>query len=267
MSSEVRGARCGVRGSLRAIKTCNLNIEVEEIIKYIIKFLVGDHVPEDIAELIGYTSQEEDYTQYKLVIKPSEFFEDRIYGTLDSLPKLPLKLWEEIPILFGEPTEEMVEDTLVLHADIVAGTYFLISRYEETVRRDVRDAHRRFPGKESLPYRAGFIDRPIIEEWGAMLRRKLREMGVEANDPPCKINKVYLTHDVDQLAHYRNIKQCVNIGNIFGHLFSCNSRCIHVFLKFIWAFLAIFILCGKVARRVILFVIFFECFSFLSKLI
>jgi len=179
---------------------------VEEIIKYIIKFLVGDHVPEDIAELIGYTSKEEDYAQYKLVIKPSEFFEDRIYGTLDSLPKLPLKLWEETPILFGEPTEEMVEDTLVLHADIVAGTYFLISRYEETVRRDVRDAHRRFPGKESLPYRAGFIDRPIIEEWGAMLRRKLREMGVEANDPPCKINKVYLTHDVDQLAHYRNIR-------------------------------------------------------------
>jgi hypothetical protein len=103
---------------------------VEEIIKYIIRFLVGDHVSEDIAELIGYTSKEEDYAQYKLVIKPSEFFEDGIYGTQDSLPKLPLKLWEETPVLFGEPTEEMVGNTLVLHADIVAGTYFLISRYE-----------------------------------------------------------------------------------------------------------------------------------------
>ena len=67
--------------------------------------MVGDHVSEDIAELIGYTSKEEDYAQYKLVIKPSEFFEDGIYGTQDSLPKLPLKLWEETPVLFGEPTE------------------------------------------------------------------------------------------------------------------------------------------------------------------
>lgn len=182
---------------------------MEEIIRYIIRFLIGDHLAEDIAELVGYTSDEKDFAQYKLVIKPSHFFEDGIYGTQESLPNLPLKLWEELPILYGEAVEEMVGDTLVLHADLVAGTYFLISRYEEMVRRNVRDIHQRFPGKESLPYRAGFIDRPIIEEWGAVLRLKLREIGVEANDPPRKINKVYLTHDVDQLAHYRNIRGMV----------------------------------------------------------
>ena len=150
---------------------------MEEIIRYIIRFLIGDHLAEDIAELVGYTSDEKDFAQYKLVIKPSHFFEDGIYGTQESLPNLPLKLWEELPILYGEAAEEMVGGTLVLHADLVAGTYFLISRYEEMVRRNVRDIHQRFPGKESLPYRAGFIDRPFIEEWGAVLRLKLREIG------------------------------------------------------------------------------------------
>lgn len=179
---------------------------MQEIISYIIQFLLGDHVPENIVNQIGYTSDIEEYKKYKLVIKASNFFDDGIYGTPESLPKLPLKLCEEVPILFGDAQCTMEENTLVLHADMIAGTYFLISRYEEMVRQHVRDVHQRFPGKESLPYKAGFIDRPIIEEWGVLLRSKLREIGFEINEPAQKIDKVYLTHDVDFLAHYRNIR-------------------------------------------------------------
>lgn len=179
---------------------------MNDIIAYILQFLIGEHVPSEIVKLIGYTDNPEEYTQYKLVIKPSAFFDQQNYGTEASLPKQPLQQWEEVPILYGEDTTEMIDGTLIIHADIVAGTYFLISRYEEMVRRKTRDAHNRFPGKESLPYKAGFIDRPIIEEWGALLRAKIRETGIEINEAPQKINKVYLTHDVDQLAHYRNIR-------------------------------------------------------------
>ncbi|MEA4935068.1 MAG: polysaccharide deacetylase family protein [Paludibacter sp.] len=179
---------------------------MNDIIKYIIRFLMGDHISSDTLNLIGYTSNSDEYAQYKLVIKPSGFFDENIYGTEASLPKQPLQQWEEVPILFGEDSTEMIDETLVIHADIIAGTYFLISRYEEMVRSKTRDAHNRFPGKESLPYKAGFIDRPIIEEWGVLLRAKMRETGIEINEPPQKINKVYLTHDVDQLAHYRNIR-------------------------------------------------------------
>jgi hypothetical protein len=108
--------------------------------------------------------------------------------------------------LYGEAFSEIIGNTVVLNADIVAGTYFLISRYEEMLRPKVRDVHGRFPGKESLPYKAGFIDRPIIEEWGFQFRSLLRENGFEIPEPPKKIRKVYLTHDLDQLAHFRTIR-------------------------------------------------------------
>jgi len=60
------------------------------------------------------------------------------------------------------------------------------------VRKNVRDIYGRFPGKESLPYRAGFIDRPLVDEYGRLLRRQLREMGVEVPEPPKQIKKYIL---------------------------------------------------------------------------
>lgn len=186
---------------------------MNEIIQYILGFLLGDSVTPEVLNQIGYTNQADDYHRYKLVILPSTFFNKEVYATEKSLPNLPLQIWEETPILYGKPTVEMIEGTLVLHADLVASTYFLISRYEEMVRKGVRDVHGRFIGKESLPYRAGFIDSPLVEEYGLLLRAKLRELDVDAPEPPQKIKKIYLTHDLDYLAHYRTIRGF--IGGMF----------------------------------------------------
>ncbi|HEY5592187.1 MAG TPA: polysaccharide deacetylase family protein [Paludibacter sp.] len=177
-----------------------------EIINYILGFLSGEQVSPDIIAQIGYTSDSKEFHRYKLVILPSPFFDNNFYGTELSLPQLPLQIWEETPILFGQPTTETIGETIILHADIVASTYFLITRYEEMIRRDYRDIHGRFPGSESLPYRAGFIDSPLVEEYGKILRSHLRKVGCEVAEPPKNIRKVYLTHDLDQLAHYRNIR-------------------------------------------------------------
>lgn len=179
---------------------------MQKTIEYIIRFLVGEHVPLKVIRKIGYTSNESEYNRYPLVIKASGFFSPENYGNINSIPKVPLQQWDETPVLFGEGTVEIINSTNVIHADIVASTFFLISRYEEMVRRDIRDAHGRFPGKESIPYKAGFIDRPIIEEWGILLRAQLRLTGIDVEEPEQKIQKVYLTHDVDQMAHFRNIR-------------------------------------------------------------
>jgi hypothetical protein len=179
---------------------------MEEIIRYIICFLAGEGTNPGVLAQIGYTSDPKEFSRYKIVIYKSSFFDEGIYGSEDLLPALPLKQWNEVPVLFGEDITEKVDNTFIIHADIIAGTYFLISRYEEMVRYKLRDSHGRFPGKESLPYKAGFIDRPIIEEWGVQLRIMMREAGLEVSEPPRKISRIYLTHDVDQLAHFRNIR-------------------------------------------------------------
>lgn len=182
---------------------------MQDIIAYIIDFLLGNLVPSEVKSSVGYTNDPDEYKKYKLVISPSNLFRDEIYGTVQSLPQLPLKIWEETPILFGEPRIEQVGTTRIIYADLIASTYFLISRYEEMVRRDIRDIHGRFPGKESLPYRAGFIDKPIVEEYGKLFRAQLREVCCNVPEPPAKIKRIYLTHDLDQIAHFRNVRSLV----------------------------------------------------------
>lgn len=179
---------------------------MNNLYQYLIQFLLGDAATDEIVSQIGYTNNPDELNQYKLVIKPSGFFDPEMYDSDSSIPKLPLTIWEESPVLYGEDKVETIGNTIVLHADLIASTYFLVSRYEEMVRRNIRDVHNRFPGKESIPYKAGFIDRPIIEEWGCSLRTLLRQNGIEIPEPPQEIKKIYLTHDVDQMAHYRNLR-------------------------------------------------------------
>jgi hypothetical protein len=149
------------------------------------------------------------FHQYNLVIVASSFFNEQVYGTPLSMPVLPLKEIEGVPLLFGEAETAWHGDTLVVYADIIASAYFLLTRYEEIRRRDVRDEHGRFPGKESLPYRAGFIHRPVVDEYGKLLRGWLREAGVSLTEPAPQIRKIWLTHDVDAPFYCRSLRNAV----------------------------------------------------------
>lgn len=179
---------------------------LSEITDYIIRFLLGSDSNETFSRLIGYTSDKEQFSKYKIVIIPSGFFNPEFYNTEKSLPQLPLTVWEGIPLLFGEPVTEKSDETVIIHADIIASSFFLMSRYEEIINRNIRDSHGRFPGTKSLPFRAGFLQQPVVDEYGRLLRKLLRETGLDISEPEEKFSKIYLTHDVDQLAHYRNIR-------------------------------------------------------------
>ena len=191
----------------------------KKIRQYLIDFLVGslwvqsegDDRFQRRFEAIGYTDDPEQMKLYPIVIIPSGFFRMDVYGTEESMPTLPLKTWRGIPLLFGEPREEWSADgsQLIIHADLLASTYFLISRYEEMYRRSERDSYGRFPGKSSLPYRAGFLHRPIIDEYGEALRQILLETGIaerhnlRLEERPQTFSRVNLTHDLSRPYNYR----------------------------------------------------------------
>lgn len=138
----------------------------------------------------------------KLSIIPSGFFGED-YGRPRSAPKTPLTEIEGAPLLYGEPRLERDGDTLTVHADLIASTFFLVTRYEEMIKPDVRDVHGRYPGRRSLAWWSGFIDRPIVDEYGALLRRWLAEAGIEV-EPPRRKFSILLTHDVDSIRKHRN---------------------------------------------------------------
>lgn len=186
-----------------------------DIIRYIIHFLIGSDTSERISDLIGYTSDEASFHRYKIVIRPSGFFDEKVYGSSLSMPVLPLKQIDDIPVLFGEPIIEQKGNVMVVHADIVASAYFLLSRYEEVIRRDMRDEHGRFPGKESLLYRAGFMHRPVVDEYGCLLRNWLAQSGIETDRPPQAFRQINLTHDVDapfSMRTWRNMVRGIREG-------------------------------------------------------
>ena len=191
----------------------------KKIRQYLIDFLVGSLWVQSEGEdryqrrfeAIGYTDDPEEMKLYPIVIIPSGFFKLDVYGTEQAMPTLPLSLWRGIPLLFGEPREEWSSDgsQLIIHADLLASTYFLISRYEEVYRRNERDTYGRFPGKSSLPYKAGFLHRPIVDEYGEALRRILLEEGVASRynlrleERPQTFSRVNLTHDLSRPYNYR----------------------------------------------------------------
>lgn len=166
----------------------------QEVIEYIIHFLVNN--PEfNQYDMISYGRKQK---KGGLLIWQSDFFDERIYGKTESLPKLPLQSMEDVPVLFGEPRVEENEMGLILYADLIASAYFLLSRYEEWIRPGIRDKYGRFPGRESLPYRAGILDRPVVDEYGRILRKYLCRLGYSVSEPEEEFASVTLTHDIDQ---------------------------------------------------------------------
>lgn len=177
---------------------------------YIISFLLreeNDPQP-SLSPLVGYTRNAEEMKQYKVVIYPSGFFDVGTYATESALPSLTPEVWQGTPLLYGSPKTERLtsEGPLVLYADIVASTYFLISRYEEMVKREERDQYGRFPGKASYPYRAGFLHRPIVEEYGHNLMKLLEQEGCNVHYPEKGFAQINLTHDIDRPYEYNGLR-------------------------------------------------------------
>ncbi len=195
---------------------------MNDAIKYIIEFLLHDN--RDLVGTIGYTSDVQEFSKYKVVIIPSAFFNKEIYGQNKSLPTLPLKQLDGTPILYGDAKTERLNNTIIVNADIIASTYFLITRYEEFIHpNDNRDEHGRYIGKQSLPYMAGFIKRPIVDEYSNLLLKYLSAAGCDIKPTKSEIKNIYLTHDIDFLTHYRSLRGF--LGGIKRNLFSPSKLC------------------------------------------
>lgn len=165
--------------------------------EYIIKLLISDEV---ICQSVWYGSLKTVPDNCSIVIVSSDFFEDGVYGTPRTLPKIPFPLLPntDIPFLFGEPRLEKTTDgKIILYADLVASAYFLLSRYEEIIKPECRDLHGRFLAKDSIVFQQGYGMRPLVDEWGRYLRSLLRECGVDVPEEKKGFKKIYLTHDVD----------------------------------------------------------------------
>ena len=174
---------------------------MEEIIRYITTFLLGEG-NEALTDLIAYSRN----SSAPIVIQPSSFFDPKVYMTELSMPQLPLQECCGVPVLFGDNKIVRSQNQYIVYADFIASSYFLMSRYEECICRNIRDQHGRFTGKDSLPFRGNFLLRPIVDEYGKILREFIRELGISVDEPSHEFKHIYLTHDVDEIWRWGNLQ-------------------------------------------------------------
>jgi len=99
--------------------------------------------------------------------------------------------------------------------DIFSASFFMLTRWEEYVNR-TRDKHGRFPATESLAYKEGFLDRPIVNEMLEELKAELFALGLNQK-PKTKNYQLVLTHDIDRVYKCSSL---VKIGREFlGDIF------------------------------------------------
>ncbi|MBR2265932.1 MAG: hypothetical protein IJ882_04555, partial [Paludibacteraceae bacterium] len=153
----------------------------QEILHYLKTFLTyGD---EKAAKQIGYTTDKTLWQNYRVVIVPNGHLgKDIVYPTME-----PLQITKE-----GK--------TYVIENDIIYAAFFFISRAEELIVSE-RDEHNRFLAKHSILGQHNNLQIPLLDEYARGVMKIL-----ELPLPPAEYDHIYLTHDIDTIAHYRHLR-------------------------------------------------------------
>lgn len=113
---------------------------------------------------------------------------------------------ETIPILFPANQEispgrlieyDQEQNILTINFDIIAATFIMLTRWEETVIQ-TRDQHERFPATASIAYRQGFLSRPLVDEYAKILGEWLRSI-LPGFPFMSHVYRVQVSHDIDHL--------------------------------------------------------------------
>ena len=164
---------------------------MNEIIQYIITFLLYGN--KDATKQVGYTADENEWKNYRVVIVPN--------GHLGKDIVMP-DLTEEAKGERLEATDEK-NPTWLIRTDIIYNTFFFISRAEELINPQ-RDKHGRFLAKYSILGQNNRLMIPMVDEYARMLM-KLLDLPL----PTPSFSRIYLTHDIDTIAHYRHLRGAI----------------------------------------------------------
>ena len=133
---------------------------------------------------------------------PSESIYEQVRGFV--VPFASQSEAEVTPLFFKE------ENAISCSLDLLASIAMILARGEELIT-SARDKHGRFPISESLAYHGGFIDRPIVDEYGFAFEQAIAAL-VPGWLPKARKLRVLVSHDVDHVGIPFNLRQ--TIGHI-----------------------------------------------------
>jgi len=166
-----------------------------------------------------------------------DLFQTRRDDWLDpaSLPTLPLDSWAIpteiramigggpaiVPVLYGQEISNAsyfarTKGGIDLGLDIFGSAFFMLSRYEEACPTE-RDSHGRFAARASIAVQAGFLERPIVNEYLEILWACLTLLCPTIKRRP-RHYRALVSHDVDRMFTTRNASWRTVIRNSVGDL-------------------------------------------------
>ncbi|XLS30184.1 polysaccharide deacetylase family protein [Flavobacteriaceae bacterium M23B6Z8] len=119
-----------------------------------------------VEDFIAHTGPRITYSRQPL---QNEFFvrsHDLLFEQGIAAIDITMYEWDETPCFF--PTNERSN----IPFDIFAASFYLLSRYEEYLPH-VKDNHGRYPAEESLAFKEGFLQKPIVDLWIKKLKETL----------------------------------------------------------------------------------------------
>jgi len=116
--------------------------------------------------------------------------------------------WDGVPCFF------QAGETSSIPFDIFAASFYLISRYEEYLPH-VKDMHERFPVEESIAYKNGFLEKPVIDIWALKFLEQLKNKfpNYEYSNREFKLIS---TIDVDTAFAYKHKGIVRTVGGFFN---------------------------------------------------
>ncbi len=111
--------------------------------------------------------------------------------------------WNELPVFFENKETGKLFD---IPFDIFQAIFWLVSRREEypSLNKNLTfDKHGRYDFKQSLAYRFGFLDRPLVDEWLVEFVKVFNRKFPEIQLVPLK-HPHLLTIDVDNVFAFKN---------------------------------------------------------------
>jgi len=103
---------------------------------------------------------------------------------------------KNLPVLFGQPNLQISDSSISCEIDVLGCIYFMLSRWEE-IANPIRDKFDRFPASASIAHRKGFLNRPIVNEYCALLVYFFQKLGHPLSLSSKSFFKIRYSCDVD----------------------------------------------------------------------
>ena len=107
----------------------------------------------------------------------------------------PFEAGASITSIFGRHYYSQTPKEIIFGVDLFASAFFMLTRWEEYARPD-RDTYGRFPAAAALAVRAGFIDRPVVNEYAELIWQMLVRLGW-SQPRKSRTARLHLSHDID----------------------------------------------------------------------